>query len=88
MKITPIGNRVLLKLPELETVTEGGIILPSNSNNYDDRTEGTVVAIGPLVQEREMLNQKVLFEKFAGFEMEIEGEKFTMMFESNILAIR
>ena len=89
MKIKPLGSRILVKLPDTDTETKspGGIIILAKESQYEDRVKGLVVAIGPKVEEREMLNKEIFFEKYAGFTLEFEGVKYTMMFETDVLAL-
>ncbi len=89
-KITPIGSNVVVKVPKIEEMTRGGIVLPETASKEKSQI-GTVVAVG----ESEKVNPQikkgvsVLYEKYSGTEVEIEDEKFVILDASKnmILAI-
>jgi chaperonin GroES len=92
-KITPIGDRVVLKRVEAEEKTQGGIILPDTAK--EKPREGTVIAVGT---GRHLKNgerapftvkvkDRVLFSSYAGTEVKIEGEEYVILSEDEILAI-
>ncbi len=93
MKIKPLSDRVLVKRIEEAQVTKGGIVIPDTAK--EKPIEGKVVAVGPgkmsdagarmapTVKE----GDKVLFGKYAGTEIKMEGEEYLMMREEDILAI-
>lgn len=92
-KITPLGDRVVLKRVEAEETTKGGIILPDSAK--EKPREGIVLAIGSGRQlkngERAPLSVKkddrVLFSSYAGTEVKIDGEEFVVLSEDEILAV-
>lgn len=94
MTITPLGDRVLVKLKEKEEVTASGIVLPDTVDKKE-KAEGEVVAIGPgkLLDsgERAAMEVKVgdtvLFEKWGGEEIEIAGVDHKIISADKILAI-
>jgi chaperonin GroES len=79
-KITPIGSNVVIKIPKVETISKGGIVLPETASQEKSQI-GIVVAVG----ESEKINSQikkgvsVLYEKYSGTEIEIEGEKFVIL---------
>ena len=92
MKLKPLGDRVVVKPIEQEEMTAGGIVLPETAKEKPQR--GSIVAAGPGRIEdgkRVELDVKegdtVLFAKYAGTEIKIEGEKVLILPESDILAI-
>jgi chaperonin GroES len=93
MKVKPLNDRVLVKRLEEMQVTKGGIYIPDTAK--EKPVEGQVVAVGPgKVNEqgnRMPLNvkegDKILFGRYAGSEIKIEGEEYLMMREDDILAI-
>ncbi len=93
MKVRPLNDRVLVKRLEEMQVTKGGIYIPDTAK--EKPVEGKVVAVGPgKVNEqgnRVPLNlkegDKILFGRYAGSEIKIEGEEYLMMREDDILAI-
>lgn len=93
MKIRPLGDKVLVEVLEAEGKTKGGIILPDTAK--EEKTEGKVVAVGPgkmlesgKVQTPEVKKgDRVLFGKYAGDEILVEGKKHKILKENEILAI-
>ncbi len=94
MAIKPLGDRVIIKrLEEKEQKTDGGIIIPDTAKEKPVR--GEVIAVGPgAIQEdgkRGSMDvkqgDKVLFSKYGGTEVKIDGEELLIMRESDILAI-
>jgi chaperonin GroES len=93
MKLKPLNDRVLVKRLEGEEVTKGGIIIPDSAK--EKPMKGQVVAVGPgkIGDEgkREKMavskGDKILFNKYAGTELKIDGEEFLVMREDDILAI-
>ena len=93
MKIRPLNNRILVKRMEEENVTKGGIIIPDTAKEKPQK--GTVVAIGPGLRDdngvRIPLEVKegdsVLFSKYAGSEIAIDGVEHIFMKEDDILGI-
>ena len=99
INLTPVHDNLIVKLEEIqiEEKTAGGIILPNagKSEQMLRKGEGKVIAVGegrrlsdgtllPLTAE---VGQKILFNKFAGTEIESEEGKFLIIKESDILAI-
>jgi len=93
MKVKPLNDRVLVKRTEELTVTKGGIVIPDTAK--EKPIEGKIVAVGPgkmSEQGQRMTLQvkagdKVLFGKYSGTEIKVEGEEYLMMREEDILAI-
>ncbi len=86
--IKPLGSRVVLKKLEAEEKTAGGIILTSQAKEQPQMAE--VVAAGPGTKDVEMgvkEGDKVFFSKYAGTEIDFEGEKYTIMDFTDLLAI-
>lgn len=86
--IKPLADRVLLKPTAAEEKTIGGIIIPDSAKEKPLR--GEVIATGNGTKEEEMLvkvGDTVLYGKYAGTELEYEGEKYLIMRQSDILAI-
>lgn len=93
MNIKPLGDRVLVKpLPEKE-VTKGGIVLPDTAKEKPQ--EGTVVAVGPgkTLESGKVgplsvkVGDKVLYGKYSGTEITVDGEEYLIIREEDILAI-
>jgi len=93
MKIRPLHDRVLVKRLEEEEKTKGGIIIPDTAK--EKPIEGEVIAVGngKLLENGEIkplevkVGDKVLFGKYAGTEITIDGELYLMMREDDILGI-
>ncbi|MGB5287135.1 MAG: co-chaperone GroES [Ignavibacteriaceae bacterium] len=93
MKLNPLADRVVVKPAEAEEKTKGGIILPDTAK--EKPVEGTIVAAGPgkvsdtgeLVKMTIKVNDKVLYGKYSGTEVTIDGEEYLIMRESDIFAI-
>jgi chaperonin GroES len=93
MKVKPLNDRVLVKRIEEVQVTKGGIVIPDTAK--EKPIEGKVVAVGPgkmsdagnrmTLQVKE--GDRVLFGKYAGTEIKIEGEEYLMMREEDLLAV-
>ncbi len=93
MKVKPLNDRVLVKRMEEVQVTKGGILIPDTAK--EKPIEGKVIAVGPgkmsdagdrmALQLKE--GDRVLFGKYAGTEIKMEGEEFLMMREEDILAV-
>jgi chaperonin GroES len=85
--IKPLGSRVVIKKLEAEEKTIGGIILTSSAKEAPQMAE--VVAVGPGTKDEEMelaVGDKVVFSKYAGTDIKFEGEEYTIMSQSDILA--
>ena len=93
MNLTPLADRVIIKPSEAEEKTKGGIILPDTAK--EKPIEGTVVAAGPgkvtddgkTVKLGVKVGDKVLYGKYSGTEITVEGEEYLIMRESDIFAI-
>ena len=87
MKIKPLADRVLILPVEVEQKV-GGIIIPDTAKEKPQR--GKVVAVGNGTKDEEMIlkvGDEVLYGKYAGTELENEGEKYLMMRQSDVLAV-
>jgi chaperonin GroES len=93
LKIHPLADRVVVQPAEAEEKTKGGIILPDTAK--EKPVEGTIVAAGPgkvadngeLVKITVKVGDKVLYGKYSGTEVTIDGEEYLIMRESDIFAI-
>lgn len=88
MNIKPLADRVLVKPAAAEEKSIGGIIIPDTAKEKPQR--GEVVAVGTGTKDEEMMvkvKDVVLYGKYAGTELELEGEKYLIMRQSDILAI-
>ena len=88
MKIQPLADRVLISPKAAEEKTVGGIIIPDTAK--EKPLEGTVVAVGEGKSDEKMILKqgvKVLYGKYAGTELEYDGEKYLVMRQSDVVAI-
>lgn len=86
--IKPLGNRVVIKKLEAEEKTQGGIILTSAAKEQPQMAE--VVAVGPGAKDEPMelsAGDKIVFSKYAGTDIKYCGEEYTIMMQSDILAV-
>ncbi len=87
-KIQPLADRVLIRPVAAEEKTIGGIIIPDSAKEKPLR--GEVIAVGNGTKDEAMVlnaGDQVLYGKYAGTELEYEGEKFLIMRQSDVLAI-
>lgn len=87
-KIQPLADRVLVKPAAAEEKTIGGIIIPDSAKEKPLR--GEILAVGEGTKEEKMLlkeGDNVLYGKYAGTELDLDGEKYLIMRQSDILAI-
>ncbi len=93
MKIRPLNDRILVKRLEGEEKTAGGIIIPDSAK--EKPAEGEVVAVGPgklndageRVAMDVAVGDRVLFSKYGGTEVKLDGEDFLIMREDDILGV-
>ncbi|MGB1248470.1 MAG: co-chaperone GroES [Chitinophagales bacterium] len=88
VNIKPLADRVLVKADEAETTTSSGIIITESAKEKPQR--GTVVALGTGKKDEPMTVKEgdtVLYGKYAGTELTVDGTEYLMMRESDILAI-
>ena len=92
MKLTPLADRVVLKMTEAEETTKGGIILTGSAKEKPQVAE--VIAVGPGgnvdgkdVEMIVKVGDKVLTSKYSGTEVKVDGEECTIVRQSDILAI-
>jgi chaperonin GroES len=91
--LKPLGDRVIVKPKEKEDVTRSGIVLPDTASEKPQ--EGSVLAVGPgrvldngkRVEMDVKTGDKVLFAKYAGTEVKLDGEEYLVIRESDLLAI-
>ena len=92
MKLKPLADRVIIKMVEAEEKTKSGIILTGAAKEKPEVAEVIEVGPGGLVDGKEvkmtvMKGQKVITSKYAGTEVKVDGEEYTIVRQSDILAI-
>jgi chaperonin GroES len=88
MKIKPLADRVLVKPAAAEEKTVGGIIIPDSAK--EKPLKGEVIAVGNGTKDEEIVvkpGDAVLYGKYAGTEIELDGDTYLIMRQSDILAI-
>jgi chaperonin GroES len=92
MNLKPLGDRVVIKKVEAEETTKSGIVLPGTAKEKPQMAE--VVAVGPggLVDGKEVkmevkIGDRVIFSKYSGNEVKIDGQELTILKQDDILAI-
>ncbi|HNY63398.1 MAG TPA: co-chaperone GroES [Bacteroidales bacterium] len=88
LNIKPLADRVIIAPAEAEQKTAGGIIIPDTAKEKPQK--GEVVAVGPGKKDEPMtlkVGQTVLYGKYAGTELNVDGENYLIMKESDVLAI-
>jgi chaperonin GroES len=88
VNVKPLADRVLIEPAAAELKTAGGIIIPDTAKEKPQR--GTVVAIGPGKKDEPLtvkVGDLVLYGKYAGTEISIEGKDYLIMRESDIVAV-
>ena len=92
MKLSPLGDRVVLKQLEAEETTKSGIVLPGQSKEKPQQAE--VVAVGPggVVDGKEIKMEvkkgdQVIYSKYAGTEVKLDEDEYIIVRQSDILAI-
>ena len=92
MKLVPLGDRVVLKQLEAEETTKSGIVLPGQAQEKPQQAE--VIAVGPGgvvdgtdVKMEVTVGDKVIYSKYSGTEVKLDGEEYIIVKQSDILAI-
>lgn len=92
MNLVPLGDRVVLKQIVAEETTKSGIVLPGQTKEKPQQAE--VVAVGPggLVDGKEVtmlvsVGDKVIYSKYSGTEVELDGEEYLVVKQNDILAV-
>lgn len=93
LKLKPLADRIVIQAMEAEDTTKGGIILPDTAK--EKPVEGTIVAAGPgkisedgkKMEMEVKVGDKVLYGKYSGTEVTVEGVEYLIMRESDVFAI-
>jgi chaperonin GroES len=94
MNLKPLSDRVVVRRVDSESVTKGGIFIPDAATEKAD--QGTVLAVGPGKRNPQtgelnaldvVVNDRVLFGKFAGQTVKVDGEELLILREEDILAV-
>lgn len=93
MNIKPLGERIVIKVLESEEKTKSGIVLPDTAKEKPQMGKVLAVGNGKLMENGQRIpvevkeGDKVLFAKYAGTEVKLDGEEYMVLKESDILAI-
>ena len=93
MAFRPLGDRVLVKRVEEETKSKGGIIIPDTAKEKPQ--EGEIIAVGPGARDEDgkriamdlKVGDKILFGKWSGTEVKIDGDDLLIMKESDVMGV-
>ena len=92
MKLVPLTDRVVLKQLEAEETTKSGIVLPGQAQEKPQQAE--IIAVGPggIVDGKEVemqvaVGDKVIYSKYAGTEVKLDGEEFIVVRQNDIVAV-
>lgn len=93
VKLKPLGDRIVVKAVAREAVTKSGIVLPDTAKEKPQ--EGEILAVGPgkvldngkRTPLEVQVGQKVLFAKYAGTEIKLDGEEYLILRESDVMGI-
>lgn len=93
MKIQPLADRILVKVLDAKDVTKGGIVLPDSAKEKPQEAEIVAVGKGRVTNEGKVVapevkpGDKVLFGKYSGTEITVDGAEYLILKEEDILAI-
>ena len=93
MKLRPLHDRVIVKRMEEETTSPGGIVIPDSATEKPSRGEVVAVGNGKILESGDVrpldvkAGDKVLFGKYSGTEVKVDGEEYLVMSESDVMAV-
>ena len=92
MKLKPLGDKVVLKQLEAEETTKSGIILAAKAQEKPQEAEVLAVGPGGVVDGKEVkmqvkVGEKVIYQKYAGTEVKLDGEEYIIVKQSDIIAV-
>ncbi len=93
MKLRPLHDRVIVKRMEEETTSPGGIVIPDSAAEKPSRGEVVAVGNGKILDNGDVrgldlkVGDKVLFGKYSGTEVKLDGEEFLVMSENDVMAV-
>ena len=92
MNVKPLGDRVVIKNVEMEETTKSGIVLPGAAKEKPQLAEVLAVGPGGMVDGKEVkmyveVGQKVIYSKYAGTEVKLDGKEMIIVRQNDILAI-
>ncbi|MBR5496097.1 MAG: co-chaperone GroES [Oscillospiraceae bacterium] len=92
MKIKPLGDRVVIKMVEAQETTKSGIILAGSAKEQPQIAQIVAVGPGDIVDGKEVkmelkVGDNVLISKYAGTQVKLDGEEYTILSQSDVLAV-
>ena len=92
MNIKPLGDRVVIKMLESEETTKSGIVLPGSAKEKPQMAEVLAVGPGGMVDGKEVrmevkIGDKIIYSKYAGTEVKLDGTEYIIVRQSDILAV-
>lgn len=92
MNIKPLGDHIVIKVIENEEKTESGIVLPETAKEKPQQGEVVAVGSGEIVDGKKIplevkVGDKVIYSKYAGTEVKLDGEEYLIIRQSDVLAI-
>jgi len=92
VNIKPLGDRVVIKVVESEETTKSGIVLPGTAKEKPQMAEVLAVGPGGVVDGKEIkmevkVGDRVIYSKYAGTEVKLDGEEYIIVRQSDILAV-
>lgn len=93
MKIRPLYDRIVVRRKEQTNVTNGGLYIPSNNNEKPSEGEVLAVGTGRLLHDGSLkplevkAGDRIMFGKYSGTEMNVDGEEYLIIREDDILAV-
>ncbi len=93
MKLRPLHDRVIVKRMEEETTSPGGIVIPDSATEKPSRGEVIAVGNGKILESGDVrpldvkAGDKVLFGKYSGTEVKVDGEEYLVMSEGDVMAV-
>jgi len=92
MNVKPLGDRVVIKNVEMEETTKSGIVLPGSAKEKPQMAKVLAVGPGGMVDGKEVkmeveVGQTVIYSKYAGTEVKLDGQEIILVRQSDILAI-
>ena len=92
MKLVPLGDKIVLKQLEAEETTKSGIVLPGQAQEKPQQAEDVAVGPGGTVDGKEVkmnvtVGQQVIYSKYAGTDVELDGEEYIIVKQNDILAV-
>lgn len=92
MNIKPLGDRIVIKVIENEEKTESGIVLPETAKEKPQQGEVLAIGSGEIVDGKKVpleveVGDKIIYSKYAGTEVKLDGEEYLIIRQSDVLAI-